>query len=348
MFAHPEYLYLLFFVPIFFFFFILRLRARRRLLRSHIQEACLKAITGAVSLIKPVFKQSLLFMVFVFLILALARPQSSQKERKEIEIQSAEVMLLADVSKSMLVQDMGGFSRLEVMKKELSKLVQWLAGHRVGLISFAGSSILVSPLTLDHASLDLFIKALSPKDHIQQGSDFGSALRFAGRALKRGSAGGSMAGARLILMAGDGEDNEQKALSATKELAQEGIRVFTLGFGAKKGGLIPEYDQRGNKKGYKKGKTGQPLISRFNEKTLKQIAQIGQGAFYSAGLGTDTIKKVYADIQAVGEGVISRQSYNQYKEWYPYYVSIALLFGALYFLIGEKRKTKGIAWHGYK
>ena len=348
MFANPEYLYLLFFVPVFFVFFVLRMRAQKRLLRSYIQDTCLKAIVNSSSMPKLLFKQGLLFMVFVFLILALARFKSPQTEETKTEVRGAEIMILADVSKSMLVRDIGGLSRLEVMKKELNRLLKLLPNQRVGLISFSGSAVLVSPLTLDHSSLALFIKALSVKDHVLQGSDFGSALQLAMQALKRGGTLPVDSKARVILLASDGEDNEQKALSWTKEVAKQNIRVFSLGFGTGKGGLIPLYDKWGNKTGYKKDKAGQPVISRFSEKTLKQIAKIGQGAFYVANLGTNTIQKLNIDIQAIGEGALSFQSQNQYKEWYQYFVLMGLLFGTLYFLIGEKTKNKRQAWYDYK
>ncbi len=347
MFAHPEYLYLLLFVPLFFAFFAWRLRACDRFLRSHIKEDCLKMVANSSSRPRRLLKQGLLFMVFVFLILSLARPQSTQKEKTTRKVQGAEVMLLADVSQSMLVRDMGGLSRLQVMKKELDKLIQLLAGQRVGLISFSGSASLVSPLTLDHVSLRLFLKGLTPADHILQGSDFGQALSSAGRALKRGSALAPDSSARVILIASDGEDNENQALSAVEEVARQKIHVWALGFGTKKGGLIPISQRPGHKSTYKKDKTGQPIVSRFNENTLKQIAQRGQGAFYFARPGSNTINRIYEDIQAVGRDALSHHTQNQYREWYAYCVALSLLFGFLYFLMGEKKTQPIQMWHGY-
>ena len=346
MFAHQEYLYLLIFIPVFFLLFLLRLRANDRLLRSHIQAHCRAVVTGFVSRQKQIYRYSFLLMIFLFLILALARPQS-QKEKRNVEIKGAEVMILVDVSKSMLVEDMGGLSRLDVMKKELNKLIQLLSGQRVGLISFSGTATLVSPLTLDHSALRLFLKTLSPQSHIFQGTNFGSAFRVAMLALKRGSAGDPFSSSRVIIVASDGEDNEKQALKVAEELAGEKVRIFTLGFGTSQGGMIPVYDRQGNKTGYKKDRKGDPVVSRFDESTLKKIARIADGAFYSASLGSDTMQKVYSDIQAVGEGVISHQSQNVYKEWYQYCVFMALLFGALYFLIGEKKKNNLREWHSY-
>ena len=283
------------------------------------------------------------------MILSLARPQS-EKETQEVEIKGAEVMILADTSRSMLVKDMGGLSRLSIMKKELTKLIELLSGQKVGLISFAGSAFLISPLTLDHSVLKLFLGSLSPQSHTMQGTDFGGAFRAGWQAMKRGSSlpsGVPLPSSRVIIVASDGEDNEKQALEMANELAGQQVRIFTLGFGTKKGGMIPIYDHRGNKVNYKKNRRGNFIISRFDESTLKKIARTTGGAFYPVSLGGRTIEKLYSDIQAVGEGTISYQPQNVHKEWYQYLTMIALFLGVLYFLIGEKRNDKLRVWHSY-
>ena len=347
MFACPEYLYLLIFIPIFLSLFILRLRTSDRLLRSHIWDPCFKVVIGSAFRQKQIFRYSVLLGFFLFLVLALARPQS-QKEQKEVEIKGAEVMILADVSRSMLVEDMGGgFSRLDVVKKELDKLIGLLSGQRVGLISFAGSAILVSPLTLDHSILRLFLKSLSPQTHSIQGTDFGGAFRTAARALKRGSALESIAFTRIIIVASDGEDNERQVQQAVRELVKEKVRIFALGVGTHHGGMIPVYDREGYRVGYKKDRQGNPVVSRFDESALKKIASMTNGAFYALSPGSDIVKTIYSDVQAVGEDVVSYQFQNVYKEWYQYLLFMALFLGALYFLMGERKINKLQEWHGY-
>lgn len=346
MFAHYEYLYLLLFIPLFFLFFLLRLKTSERLLRSYIQDPCLKVVTDVTLKKRKVVRYSFLLMTFLFLILALARPQS-QKEKQEMEVKGAEVMILVDVSKSMLVEDMSGFSRLDVVKKELDKLIRMLSGQRVGLISFAGSATLVSPLTLDHSILRLFLKSLSPQEQILQGTDFGDAFRAAAQALKRGSALAPSSSSRVIIIASDGEDNEEQTLETVKALVSQKLRIFTLGAGTKKGGMIPEYDRRGNKTAYKKDQKGNPVVSRFDEKNLKEISRKTGGAFYTVSPGGNAMEKVYSDIQEIGTSSISYHSQNVYKEWYQYYLLTALFFGFLYFLIGEKRRSNIREWHSY-
>ena len=347
MFANSEYLYLLIFIPIFFLLFVMRLIGNERLLHSYIQGPCLKVVTGFISRRRQIGRYFILLMVFAFLILALSRPQS-EKNRENVEIKGSEVMVLVDVSKSMLVEDMNGLSRLSIMKKELARLIKLFSGQRVGLISFSGVAALVSPLTLDHSALGVFLEALSPQSHIMQGTDFGGAFRSAWQAMKRGSALPlETSSPRVVIVASDGEDNEQQAINMAKELANNNVRIFALGFGTKKGGMIPVYNSKGNKVAYKKDRKGNPVISRFNEETLKKVARITGGAFYSVSLGSRTVEKVYADIQKIGKDTVSYQSQNMYKEWYQYFVFIAFCFGAVYFLIGEKRKNHLQAWHSY-
>ena len=322
VFANPEYLYLLLFVPVFFILFILRLKMDHRRLKNYMQSACLKSALGSSFYQKRVIRHFLLLAMFLFLILGLARPRST-KEVKEVTVGGAEVMILADVSNSMLVEDVNGFSRLDVMKKELDKLITRLAGHRVGLISFAGSSLLISPLTLDHLALKLFVKSLSPGQHSVQGTDLSGALLSAKRALKRGGTQAPNTEQVLIIVSDGGEQNEKPILEIIEGMKK--TQIISLGVGTFLGGMIPLYNERGDKIGYKKDRKGEPIVSRFNEEVLKKIALVSKGVFYNLSPGVEAVEKIR--IQAKGE---SKQTQNIYKELYQYFVFIAFCFGLLW------------------
>ncbi len=336
-FERPEYLYILLLLPIFVFIFIQRQKIGRGILLRYMHKACLSVVVGAGFEVKRVSRYICLLLMFLFLVIALAGPQGSPVKKKTV-VEGAEVMILADVSKSMLVADMGGVSRLSVMKKELARLVHKLSGQRVGLIAFAGSSILLSPLTLDHSALLLHIETLSPRSLYAQGTDFGSALHKAWHALRRGGVSEGSQATRVIVVASDGEDNERQGKMVAKKLVMEGVRVFSIGFGTKKGAPIPMYDKMGNKIGYKKNSKGHLVISHFNELVLKKIAQITRGAFYHLSVGDHSVSKIHSDIQAFGEGKVNYGSHTVYQKWHTPFVILSLLFGALYFLIGERVK----------
>lgn len=345
--AHPEYLYLLVIIPLFFLFFILRLKRQEHLLKSYIKSLCLKSFNNFLSHKKRIYKYSMLLMVILFLILSLAQPRLKQ-QKQDIKITGSEVMIVADISKSMLVKDIGGMSRLNVMKKELNKLIKLLQGQRVGLIFFAGTAHLVSPLTLDHSVLKLFLKTMSPNISMFQGTNFGTALRRAHLALKNGSVvEDSRSNSKIIVVASDGENNEQQALQVAQKLHSQNIAIFTVGFGSHKGGMIPIYNQQKDIINYKKDLKGELVISRFKDTLLKKIAHKTGGKFYFYSLGAPTMKNIYSDIQNLGVDAFFYQSQNTHKQIYYYFVFIAFIFGILYFLIGEKNNKKSSQWHHY-
>lgn len=344
-FKNPEYLYFLCFLPVLIYLFILRVRFSKNIMRKYFNSQCLKSVNGNKYFISVRFLKQLVFLIsLLFIIVSLSRPGQKNLNEK-IEVHGAEVMILVDVSNSMKVKDMPPLDRESAMKKDINQLIHLLSGHRVGLIAFAGSATLLSPLTLDHSTLNMLMASFSQT--YVQGTNFGAALRLAWQALKRGSASGDSSAVRVILVASDGEDNEQEAMDMAKALSKEGVRIFTLGFGTKKGGVIPIYDKNGNKLGYKKDKNGDPVVSRFNESTLKNIARVSEGAFYASSFGTNTVNKIYKDIQALGEGKISHMSAYQYKENYQLLALIALCFGFLFFFIDTHSKRRKTMWHSY-
>ena len=344
-FKNPEYLYFLFFLPVFMYLFILRIQFNRNIMKNYFNLKCLRSLNvGSYFNSVRFWKHFIFLMSLLCIIICLARPIQKELD-EEIEVKGAEVMILVDVSNSMKVKDMPPFDRESAMKKDISQLIQRLSGQRIGLIAFAGSAALLSPLTLDHSTLNMLMASFSGT--YIQGTNFGAALRLAWQALKRGSAVSDSSTARVIVIASDGEDNEQEAVEMAKMLAKEGVRIFTLGFGTKKGGIIPIYDDKGNKLGYKKDKNGNPIVSRFNESTLKDIARVSGGAFYASSFGTDTISRMYQDIQALGEGQLSYMSAQQYTENYQLLALLALLFGFLFFLIGTNTNRQKKIWHSY-
>ena len=99
------------------------------------------------------WKLFLKVLVLSFFVLALARPQSGEK-RQNISSEGIELMLLFDVSRSMLAEDVRP-SRLELAKKELIRFVNSTGNHKMGLLAFAGTGILLSPMTTDKSAINM-------------------------------------------------------------------------------------------------------------------------------------------------------------------------------------------------
>lgn len=95
-------------------------------------------------------KLTLISLALLFFAVGMSRPQLGAI-LKEKEIRGAEIMVVLDVSNSMLAQDYSP-NRLERAKLAISKLVDGLKGDRIGLIIFAGDSFVQLPITSDYVS----------------------------------------------------------------------------------------------------------------------------------------------------------------------------------------------------
>jgi Ca-activated chloride channel homolog len=182
------------------------------------------------------WKAFLCLATLSLMIVAMARPQMG-KGQQQITSQGVEIMMVVDVSNSMLAEDVKP-SRLGHAQKEMSRLLDLLGGDKVGLIAFAGSAVLLSPMTTDKSALKMFLESMSPASVETQGTEITKALQEAQSAFQRGGeeAGPNQKMTRVVVLISDGEDHEEGAIRQAQDMAKEGIRIFTMAFGSERGG----------------------------------------------------------------------------------------------------------------
>src|SRR6185436_18664979 len=132
-------------------------------------------------------------------------------------------------------------SRLERAKRELERLMDRLAGDRVGLVAFAGETLTYPPTT-DYAAVKLFWRDLSPADMPVGGTAIGRALKASVEQLSRLRRKEGETRSQVILLLTDGEDNDSEPLEVAEEAARLGIKIFAVGVGSRSGELVPEVD----------------------------------------------------------------------------------------------------------
>ena len=147
-------------------------------------QKMLRFFVADFSPFKKKLKFSLVVLALSAMIFALARPQTGQG-KKQIKSQGVELMVAIDVSNSMLAEDVKP-SRLEHAKKEINHLLNILGGDKVGILAFAGSAVLLSPMTTDKSALKMFLETLSPNSVETQGTELAKALSEAKEAFDRG------------------------------------------------------------------------------------------------------------------------------------------------------------------
>lgn len=316
-----------------------------QVLQTQINAKIAGFLTRSLSLKRRKWKLILQCITLFFFIFALARPQSGEGKQKA-KSEGLEIMLVVDVSNSMMSEDARP-SRLELAKRELSRFLDQLGGDKVGLIAFAGSAILLSPLTNDKSALKMYIESLSPESVTTQGTDFKRALTEANQALHRGGVESdeNQKVTRVIVLVSDGEETEKGGLDTAQKIAESGTRIFTLGVGTEQGGQIPVRDKNGNMVGYKKDRKGQVVISKFTGDAMKSLAEAGKGSYQQITFGGDAIKYLRSNIDQLQKAQFDTMEVSHYNEHYQTFLLFGIIFALLELFVGERKKD-GRIWRG--
>ena len=254
-----------------------RRRARRLLVTPRHEARFLPGFSRSRAFLRVVLASgSALFLAF-----ALLGPVRGYSLR-EVRRRGLDLVICIDTSRSMLVGDLEP-DRMARAKREVSLLLDRLAGDRVALVAFSGDVRNVAPLTRDKETLRWFLAGLSPADNLIGGTDIGGALAR-GLELFDGRTGAHEA---LILLT-DGEDLEGRGLEVAQEAAEHGIRVYVVGMGTEIGGKIP-----GRNGGYMLEGNGDEVVSSLQSATLESIADITGGAYLSAARTALPLEEIY-------------------------------------------------------
>ena len=326
-FARALYLWLLLLIPVILIGYALLRRARRRRVRRFGDEALVQQLMPSWSGAKGWWRTVLFCLGFFCFAIGLARPLLGAK-LVERETKGAEIMICLDVSKSMLAQDYSP-DRLSRAKLAISRIVDRLQGDRIGLIIFAGSSFVQLPITTDYVSAKMFLNSIDTQSVPVQGTAIGDAIVTAAKSFSIQSEK-----SRAIIVITDGENHEDDAVEAAKQVASTGIRIFTVGVGSLQGQPIPK---DGN---LMKDKDGNIVVTRLDEETLKRIASVGNGAYVHAGNEEFGLNPILDEIRKLEDERFNSTVFEEYDEQYMYFFAAALFFFVLEMLIGERRARR--------
>lgn len=267
----------------------------------------------------------------VLVIVAIASPVTLRKLENQ-EQRSADLVLVMDVSNSMLAQDVSP-SRLDQVKQFIRRLAPTLEGERAGLVCFAGAALPQMPLSTDIEALLMFTQNAQPDFITDQGTDIGAAVELSVRMLETNDPGG-----RAIILFSDGENHEEKALQKVREANAAGIAVYTVGVGNISGAIIPD-----GSKGNRKDGMGKTVQTSANETLMRSLAQAGGGE----ALNLRNPDQAFTVLKNAIEGLEKRTVTLQTKTEKVYLFHWFLL-AALFLLVTEqvmwwKKKTIGTA-----
>ena len=327
VFASYRFLWLLLLVPLIPALYAVALALRKRRIRRFGDPKMVAHLMPHYSRAKGWVRIILFTLAFFFFVIGLSRPQIGAK-LSERQTKGAEIMICLDVSNSMLAQDYTP-CRLERAKLAISSLVDKLHDDRIGLIIFAGSSFVQLPVTTDYVSAKMFLSSIDAGSVPVQGTAIGDAIHTA---MKSFSAQSEKS--RVIILISDGENHEDDAVAAAKEAAQAGIRIYTVGVGSAAGQPIPVDGE------LLRDKDGNIVVTHLDEKTLRQIAEAGGGAYIQAGNEEFGVNPIINDIRAMEGELFSSVVFEEYDEQYMYFFAIALILLVIEMLVGERKNAR--------
>ncbi|MDP9292375.1 MAG: VWA domain-containing protein [Verrucomicrobiota bacterium] len=261
------------------------------------------------------FLTGLFFLALAAFIIALARPQRG-KTFSHVEASGIDIMVLLDVSRSMLTEDFSVGSqranRLDAIKQVTQKFIDGRPNDRIGIIAFAGRPYLVSPLTLDHdwlmQNLDRIRIGL-----VEDGTAIGSAIASGCNRLKAKDSK-----SRVLILLTDGDNNAGKVSPETAAEAAKaiGIKLYAIGAGTNGIAPYPFLDPFGRT-------IYQNVKVEFNEAGLKKVAQIGEGQFFRA-TDTRSLEQIYGQIDKMEKTKIEINQSREYNDIFPWFIGIGL------------------------
>jgi Ca-activated chloride channel family protein len=245
-------------------------------------------------------------------VIALARPQWGVIEEKVFD-QSREVLIAVDLSRSMMAQDVKP-SRLDRSKLLITSLLDGLKGERVGLVLFAGTAFLQSPLSADYEILREFLPALKPDFLPEGGSNYKAMLETSMQAF------GTSTADRYLIILSDGESTEEGWKELGEQLKAKGIRVIGLGVGTTQGSFIPD-----GSGGFVKDDRGAVVLSRLNSSSLQDLAQTTAGAYTDASAWIDMPSLLKKTVEAGKKGEFSEKNTARKIERFQWFLAPGLL-----------------------
>ena len=326
----PIYFYLFGIIPVIVTIFLFVWWWKKRTQRKFSNITLLRKLAPDSSAFKSTLKLIFFIIGISFLILSLVNPKIGVK-LKTVKREGVDVVFALDVSKSMLAEDIAP-NRLEKSKQIISKIIDQLGSDRVGIIIYAGNAYPLLPITTDHAAAKMFLQNANPDLVSSQGTAINEALDLAKTFYNNDEQTN-----RFLIIISDGEDHQEESKQVIN-MADEGIKVYTIGVGTEIGGRIP-LKINGSLIGYKKDRKGETVITQRKPDVLQEIAQSSEGSYID---GNKTDKPVNMIEDAIGNAQKSEfetKQFSDYEDQFQWFLGIGILFLFLdIFLLDKKTK----------
>lgn len=329
-------------------FVLLIARLRRKRILAFMEERFIPHLIDPLTFKLQTVKAVLLLLSVGLILLSLARPQWGEK-KQNVQSRGLDILLAVDTSTSMLAEDQKP-NRLERAKHALDSFINLLRGDRVGILTFAGTSFLSCPLTLDYDAAKMYLSIIDEFTIPVQGTDLAEAIRRSIQAFEVGEDK-----YKVLVLLTDGENHDADVMEAAKEAKQAGIIIYAVGIGSPAGEPIPLRDGNGVITGYKKDKAGRIVTSRLDEETLIRIATLTGGKYYNATDSEHELNLIHEDIDRMEKKDLKSSLLNRFEDQFPWFLFPAFILLLVEMILPERswnidwsRLTRLVPWRKKK
>lgn len=316
-------------IPIIFFMYLYARRKKKRAIKKIGDPQLVGHLLKQYNSKSFVQKFLLVTVAMAALVVALAnlrKPSGAENVARA----GIDVMLALDVSKSMLAQDITP-TRLDRAKQMLSRLIDKLGNDRVGIVIFAGKAYLQMPLTGDISAAKMYLSSAGVESVPTQGTVIGDALKmcFASFNSKEKKY-------KAVVLVSDGEDHDENAEAVAKEMANEGVVIYTVGIGSPGGSAI--FDPATGSS--KLDNQGNIVISRLNEDALRNIAKNGNGGYLFYNNTEGAAATIANELGNLDKKAVKDDSLTNYTSYYQWFLALALLLLLVELFISEMKTPR--------
>lgn len=268
-----------------------------------------------------------LFIALLLMTISLARPVTNEKVH-DTKKQLNAVIIAIDVSKSMMANDIYP-NRLEFAKNKLLDIIKLSKSNALGVILFAKSSFLLSPVTQDFTSLKILIENLDTGINFDNGTNIYSTLETTNKLLKNYKS-------KNLIILSDGAD--KKEFKEEIEFANKNnINIYVIATATKKGSAIKLKD--GN---YLVDAKGNIVTLGLNE-NIKNLSLQTNGGYINYSLDTNDINQILNEINSKSrKQEFKEEKFKTYTELFYYPLSLGLIFLLIAFSSLPTFKRKNI------
>ncbi len=327
--GHIDYVFLLFLLPLLIGLVIWKYYQSQRRWKIFAETRFKKILMPGSWPDMHVAKDIIKILVFIFLVLTLMEPQWGEREEK-ITLRGVDMMILVDLSDSMLAQDVSP-NRLERQKRKVGDLLHLLKGDRVGLIGFSGRSFLLVPMTNDYNILKRSVQEMDTQTISIPGTNLKEAFSLAVKSFPKSKEN------KAVILFTDGEDHGEKISELVGLFKEKKIKLFIVGIGTPKGAPIPNPEG-----GFRKDPEGQLVVSQLGENYLKELALATGGAYVRAINSDLDLREIYLNgirgVFNLQDLSVTQRKFYELRYYWP--LAIALLLLIIERLLPEAKRNR--------